>query len=96
MADENIHEFIKKRPYLVWYVGKKDLGKLDESSIVEHVLNYGDWDDVQEMIKIIGMKRVAEIFREKSKPSEMGRQNYRSDMIRYFNMYFDKHLPQNA
>ncbi len=92
----DIHEFIKKRPHLVWYVGKKDLDKLDETSIVEHVLNYGNWDDVQEMIKILGMNRVAGIFREKSKPSKMGRQNYRSDMIRYFNMYFDKHFPQNA
>ena len=39
----NIHEFIKRRPYLIWYV--KDLDKLNEESIVEHVLNYGDWDD---------------------------------------------------
>ncbi|OGI59731.1 hypothetical protein A2814_00240 [Candidatus Nomurabacteria bacterium RIFCSPHIGHO2_01_FULL_38_19] len=89
-----IHEFIKKRPYLVWYV--KDLGKLDESSIVEHVLNYGNWDDVQEMIKILGLSRVADIFRKKSIPSEMGRQNYRPEIINYFNLYFNKHLLQNA
>lgn len=89
-----IHEFIKQRPYLVWYV--KDLDKLDEASIVEHVLNYGDWDDVQEMIKILGMRKVAEIFRTKSTPSEMGRQNYRPEIINYFNLYFNKHLAQNA
>lgn len=52
-----INQFIKKRPYLIWYV--KDLSKLDESSIVEHVLNYGDWDDVREMIKILGMQKTA-------------------------------------
>jgi len=51
----SIYQFIKKRPYLVWYV--KDLSKLSEESIVEHVLNYGDWDDVQEMIKILGIKK---------------------------------------
>lgn len=92
----NIHEFIKKRPYLVWYVSKENLGQLDEASIVEHVLNYGNWDDVQEMIKILGMQKVAEIFRKKSIPSEMGRQNYRQDVIHYFNLYFNKHLAQNA
>ena len=89
-----IHKFIKERPYLVWYV--KDLSKLDEPSIVEHVLNYGDWDDVQKMIKILGMKKVATIFRRKSIPSKMGRQNYRSEIIRYFNLYFNKHVRQNA
>ena len=88
-----IHEFIKKRPYLVWYV--KDLDKLDESSIVEHVLNYGNWDDVQEMIKILGLPRVAEIFRNKSLPDKFGRQNYRPEIKNYFQLYFRKHT-QNA
>lgn len=92
----NIHQFIKKRPFLIWYVPKKSLGKLPESSIVEHVLNYGDWDDVQKMIKILGMRKTAAIFREKSKPSPMGRQNYRPEIIRYFNLYFDKHASKNA
>jgi hypothetical protein len=92
----NIHEFIKQRPYLIWYVSKENLDKLNEESIVEHVLNYGNWDDVQEMIKIIGLQKTARIFREKSIPSRMGRQNYRPEIIRYFNMYFNKHIPQNA
>lgn len=91
-----IHEFIKKRPFLFWYVNVKDFSKLDEASIVEHVLNYGDWDDVQGMIKILGMERTAEIFREKSKPDKFGRQNYRPEIKHYFNLYFNKHLGQNA
>jgi hypothetical protein len=85
----DIHQFIKKRPHLVWYV--KDLGKLDEASIVEHVLNYGDWDDVQGMIKILGIKKTAKIFREKSTPSPMGRQNYDNRVKNYFQLYFNKH-----
>ena len=89
-----INEFIKKRPYLVWYV--KDLSKLNEASIVEHVLNYGNWDDVQEMIKILGMQKTADIFREKSRPDKFGRQNYRPEIKYYFNLYFNKHLHQNA
>ena len=76
---------------MVWYV--KDLGKLDEASIVEHVLNYGDWDDVQGMIKILGMKKTAKIFRKKSTPSKMGRQNYDLQVKNYFQLYFNKHAP---
>lgn len=88
-----IHEFIKKRPYLVWYV--KDLDKLDEASIVEHVLNYGDWNDVQEMIKILGLSKTAQIFYKKSAPDKFGRQNYDPRVKNYFQLYFDKYLPQS-
>ncbi len=84
-----LHQFISSRPHLVWYV--KDLEHLSEDSIVEHVLNYGDWDDVQELIRILGIKEVARIFREKSKPSPMGRTNYRPEVTRYFSLYFDAH-----
>lgn len=88
---QKIKNFIKKRPYLVWYV--KDVGQLSDESIVEHTLNYGDWDDVQTLIKIMGIKKVAKIFREKSKPSKMGRQNYRERAKNYFSLYFDKYAP---
>ena len=82
----DIHQFIKKRPYLIWYV--KNLDKLSEDSIVEHVLNYGDWDDVQEMINILGIKKTAQIFQEKS---EQPRSNYRPEIKNYFKLYFHKY-----
>ncbi|MEI7425573.1 MAG: hypothetical protein WCK16_01435 [Candidatus Moraniibacteriota bacterium] len=84
-----IHDFIKKRKYLIWWV--KDYDKLGPESIVEATLNYGDWDDVQTLIKIMGIKEVARIFREKSQPSKMGRQNYYKRTRNYFNLYFNAH-----
>jgi hypothetical protein len=84
-----IHDFIKKRKHLIWYV--KDYDKLGPESIVEATLNYGDWDDVQALIKIMGIKKMAKIFREKSKPSKMGRQNYRPEVKNYFSLYFNKY-----
>lgn len=81
-----IQKFIKQRPYLVWYA--KDPGKLNDESIVEHTLNYGDWDDVQEMIKILGIKKTADIF---EKESNRKRSNYRSEIKNYFHLYFHKY-----
>ncbi len=89
-----IHDFIKKRKYLIWWV--KDYDKLNAESIVEATLNYGDWDDVQALIKIMGIKEVARIFRAKSKPSPMGRQNYRPEVKHYFNLYFNKYAQRNT
>ncbi len=94
MKDEKLRQFIEKRKYLVWWV--KDHGKLGPESIVEATLNYGDWNDVQELIKIMGIERVASIFREKSKPSAMGRQNYDKKTKHYFNLYFNKYVPQRS
>lgn len=84
-----IHDFIKKRKYLIWWV--KDYGKLSPESIVEATLNYGDWDDVQKLIKIMGIKKVASIFRRKSKKSAMGRTNYPEKTKHFFTLYFNKH-----
>ena len=84
-----MHDFIKKRKYLIWWV--KDYDRLSAASIVEATLNYGDWDDVQTLIKILGMKKVAKIFREKSKKSKMGRTNYRPEITHYFGLYFKKY-----
>jgi len=81
-----INDFIKKRPYLVWYT--KNYDNLSEEAIVEAVLNYGDFDDVRKMIKTLGIKKTAAIFRKKSRQK---RCNYRPEIKNYFNFYFDKH-----
>ncbi len=80
---------IKSKPYLLWYV--KDKSKVSPEAVVEAVLNYGDWDDVQKLIKILGMKKTAEIFRKKSKKSKIGRTNYRPEIKNYFGLYFKKY-----
>lgn len=82
-----IHDFIKERKHLVWHV--KDYDALDDASILEATLNYGDWSDVQELIKILGIKKAARIFRAKAKPSVAGRSNYRPEVAQYFERYFN-------
>ncbi|KKR35385.1 MAG: hypothetical protein UT67_C0002G0009 [Candidatus Magasanikbacteria bacterium GW2011_GWA2_40_10] len=86
-----IHDFIKKRKHLIWWV--KNYDRLGAESVVEATLNYGNWDDVQTLIKILGIKKVAKIFREKSPKSPMGRTNYFPEITRYFNLYFNKYAP---
>lgn len=83
-------DFTKKRRQLWWWV--KDTKGLSEESIVEGVLNYGTWDDVQSLFKILGLKEAAAIFRRRSKKSKVGRQNYRPEVINYFTLYFKKHV----
>lgn len=81
-----IQKFIKQRPYLVWYV--KDPNRLNDEAIVEHVLNYGNWEDVRKMIDILGVKKTAKIF---SKQAKQKRCNYHKKTKSYFTLYFNKH-----
>ena len=89
---KDIHEFIKKRKHLIWYT--KNWDGLNDEAIVEAVLNYGNWDDARELFDILGIKRVAEIFRRQTAPERM-RCNYRLDVKHYFNLYFQKHAQRN-
>ena len=90
MLSNPLYDFISKRKHLIWYV--KDYHALNEEAIVEATLNYGNWNDVQEMIRIIGIERVALIFR---KQMVTGRQrgNYHKKTRHYFSLYFGRHAP---
>lgn len=83
---DELKKFMKARKYLVWYV--KEPENLPVESIIEHTLNYGDWDDVQKLIKIIGIKKIAEVFRKQTIGPRL---NYRPEVINYFKLYFNKY-----
>jgi metal-responsive CopG/Arc/MetJ family transcriptional regulator len=83
--NSKLKKFIKSKPNLVWYV--KNVDNLSTESIVEHTLNYGDWDDIKELINILGIKTVASIFK---KQITSKRNNYKPEIINYFNLFFKK------
>jgi hypothetical protein len=91
---EELADFIEARRELVWYV--KDPRKLDDDAVVEAVLNYGDWDDVQEMIRIMGIENAAAAFYRSSKPDKFQRTNYHPKTTNYFNFYFEKYASGNT
>ncbi len=82
----SIKSFIKDRPYLIWYT--KNYDNLSDEAIVEAVLNYGDFKDVKEITNIMGIKRIAEIFRKKITEK---RCNLRPEIKNYFSLYFNKY-----
>jgi hypothetical protein len=86
MKNESLAQFMRERPHLVWYV--RDSGSLDEVSVVEHVLNYGTWADVQALIQLLGLSATARIFRAHATGA---RSNYRKNIAHYFTKYFDRY-----
>ena len=79
-------DFVRKRKHLFWSTRNYD--GLSNEAIVEGVLNYGDMNDVRELIAFLGMKEVAKIFRENTNRARI---NYRPEVKNYFQLYFQKY-----
>ena len=80
-------DIILQKPYLAWYV--KDPKKLSDASVLEHVLNFGNWGDVKEFIQIKGIKETAQIFTQSIKRP---RSNYSPEVEQYFRNYFERYV----
>lgn len=89
MADLEIQkarELIKNKPHLIWYT--KNYDNLSPESILESVLNYGDWEDFKKLLSIFGIKDSSQLFRAiKNKQ----RCNLKPRTLNYFTKYFEKH-----
>ncbi len=75
-----------EKPYLAWYV--RDIKNISKESLLEHVLNYGNWEDYLGAEESLGIKNTKEIFDDlKSR----ARTNLRKKTINYFEKYFQKY-----
>jgi len=81
-----IGDFVKKRKHLFW--STKNYDGLSKEAVVEGVLNYGDMNDVRELIALLGIQEVAKIFRENTNRARI---NYRPEVVNYFQLYFQKY-----
>lgn len=81
-----MEKFAKKRPYLFW--STNNYKNLSSAVILENTLNYGNFDDVKEALKVIGLKKSAAIFKKQISGKRI---NYRPEIANYFKLYFKKY-----
>jgi len=79
-------QFLQDKHTLFWYI--QDLNKLSDNSVVETILNYGDWQDFKDMISLFGLPKIAQIFQQDIQKT---RNNYRPEIQNYFTLYFQKY-----
>jgi hypothetical protein len=82
-----IGDFVRERKYLFW--STKNYNGLSNRAVVEGVLNYGDMNDVRELIALLGMQEVAKIFRENTNRARI---NYDPKIVHYFSLFFQKYV----
>ena len=81
-----IGDFVRKRKYLFW--STKNYDGLSNRAVVEGVLNYGDMNDVWELVALLGIKEVAKIFHENTNRPRI---NYDPKIVNYFSLFFKKY-----
>ncbi len=86
MHNMTIGDFVKQRKHLFWSTRNYD--GLSKEAVVEAVLNYGDMNDVRELIALLGIQEVAKTFRAQT---NRARVNYRPEIVNYFQLYFQKY-----
>ena len=62
MNSPEIKAYIKKHSSLFWYIPEDKKEDISHEVLVEFILNYGSMDDVKELFRIMGIKKVAEFF----------------------------------
>ena len=55
-------EFIAKNAHLFWYIKKEAIPKIGNEVLVEFIFNYGTWEDVKQLIKIIGFQELKNVY----------------------------------
>jgi hypothetical protein len=86
-------QYIAKHKGLFWYTPENKKEEISDSLLVETILNYGTMDDVRELIKIMGVNHVADVFF-----SAKGRMkaNYYPEIYNIFNIVFTKYAQRNS
>jgi hypothetical protein len=88
---QELKDLIRKNAALFWYIKDEDKENLPLPIVVEFFLNYASLDDVKELFRIVGIKKVAEIFYTLINTSERVANNILSINRNYFNLYFKKY-----
>ena len=79
-------QIIRDNPPLIW--STQSYEALPIESVVEAVLNYGSWDELQKLISVIGVQEVAQIF---DRLNNHPRSNLHKLTRNYFQHYFAKY-----
>ena len=88
MRSEELKQYIRDRSALFWYSPADKGETVSDELLVEHILNYGTMDDVRELFRLMGLQRVAEVFRSMT---DRKRLNFFPEIWNFFDLLFVRH-----
>ena len=81
-------EFITNNSHLFWYIKKEAIPNISNEVLVEFIFNYGTWQDVKDLIKIIGFQELKRVYEDLT-DRKVG--NYLPEMLSLMGRISDKY-----
>jgi hypothetical protein len=91
MNSPEIKNFIRQNSHLFWFMPEDKKEEVSIDLLVETVLNYGSKDAVLKLFDLVGLNKVAEVFRSSTTLNSRKRGNYHELTINYFSLLFKKY-----
>lgn len=88
-----VKKFIRENSTLFWYIKESEKENISHEVLVEFILNFGDEKQVKKLFKLLGVKKVAEIYYKQTRkkdPVAARRINYLPLVKNFFDLYFAK------
>jgi hypothetical protein len=64
MNSPELKQLIRENSSLFWYIPDDKKEDISHELLVETILNYGNMDDLKQLIHIMGIKNLAKLFSE--------------------------------
>jgi hypothetical protein len=91
MNSPELKEFIRENSSLFWYTPQDKKEDIGPELLVETILNYGDINAVRKLFKIMGIRKVSEVFFYSINLSQRRRGNFHESTVNYFTLVFKRY-----
>jgi hypothetical protein len=92
---QNIKAFIRQQSPLFWYIAEEHKENISKEFLVETVLNYGDLNAVRQLINLMGIDEVADLFFAMINKSDRSKGNFHELTIHFFTLFFNRYAHRN-
>ncbi len=85
MNSPDIKAFIREKSNLFWYISDNEKEDISPGLLVETILNYGTMDEIRSLIKIMGIKKMSDVFFNAEGRKKL---NYYPEIYNFFSLLF--------
>jgi hypothetical protein len=92
MNSPEIKQFILEHSNLFWYTPEDKKEEISDEFLVETILNYGNLDDIRQLINIIGIEELSTIFFNIQGRKKL---NFYPEIHHFFSLLFKRYAQRN-
>lgn len=92
MNSAEIKSFINAHHNLFWYIPEDKKEDISQELLVETIFNYGDLNDIKQLISILGFEQLSEIYYKIKGRKQL---NYYPEIFNLFSLVINKYAQRN-